>query len=379
MAKQIEQSGGSSERWTKNGVAELLRRGELIFPPAELRLCAEEVLVEMADGRRRQADGILEAEWQGRVARFVFEYKALQTPVAIDAAIAQVRSYSNALKINPLIIVPYLSEGALLLLEAEGVSGLDLNGNGILVAPEMAIRRSGEPNRYKTSQPIRNVYRGVSSLIARSFLLRSAFPSLVELQSFAQERLQGEVPTIEAKLTKGTVSKVVQVLENEKIVLRERGSMRGSLRLLNARTLMESLRSNYLKPRERQMNGKTLLSVPEVWKRLQSSGIRCVTTGNGSAGHYGLLSSSEKFSLYVDDFERAVELLEIESGPLFPNVELIEDRGDVVYFDTRKDADVLWASPLQTWLELSVGGPREREAAQVLEARFLQGKEEQLQ
>ena len=80
-------------------------------------------------------------------------WKPQQTPKAIDDAIAQVRYYSNALKINPLIIVPYLSEGALRLLKAEGVSGVDLNGNGILMAPEMAVRRSGEPDRYKTSQP----------------------------------------------------------------------------------------------------------------------------------------------------------------------------------------------------------------------------------
>ena len=375
MMAAIGKSDGSKKLWTANEVTERLRRGELTFPPVELRLCSEEVPVNTADGRRMRADGILEAEWKGRVARFVFEYKAQQTPLAIETAIAQVQYYSNTLKINPLIIVPYLSEGVLLLLEAEGVSGLDLNGNGILLSPEMALRRSGEPNRYKTSQPIRNVYRGASSLIARSFLLRSAFPSLVELQNFAQERLmRGEGFSPGAKLTKGTVSKVVQVLEEDKIAFKEEGS----LRLLNARALLESLRNNYVKPRERRVIGKTVLSFPEIWKRLQNSGIRCVTTGNGSAGYYGLLSSLEKLSLYVDDFERAVELLEIASGPLFPNIELLEERGDVVYFDTRKQADTLWASPIQTWLELSMGGPRERQAAQALEARFLQGEGERL-
>jgi hypothetical protein len=374
MITAIQKSDGSNKRWTENEVAERLRRGELLFPPAELHLCSEEVPVNTTYGRRSRADGILEAEWQGRIARFVFEYKALQTPVAIDSAIAQVRYYSNALKINPLIIVPYLSEGALCLLEAEGVSGVDLNGNGILISPEMAIRRSGEPNRYKTSQPIRNVYRGVNSLIPRSFLLRSAFPSLVELQSFAQERLmRGESFSLEAKLTKGTVSKVVQVLEEEKIVLREGGS----LRLLNARALLDGLRNSYAKPRERRMSGKTSLSFSEMWKRLQNSGIRCVTTGNGSAGHYRVLSSQEKLSLYVDDFDSAINLLEIEPGPLFPNVELLEEPGDVVYFDARKDGDTLWASPIQTWLELSPGDPREQEAAKGLETLLLQGKGEQ--
>ena len=178
----------------------------------------------------------------------------------------------------------------------------------------------------------------------------------------------------EAKLTKGTVSKVVQVLEEDKIVLKEGGS----LRLLNARALLDSLRNNYVKPRDRRVSGKTSLSFPEIWKRLQNSGIKCVTTGNGSAGYYRVLSGQERLSLYVNDFDRAIRLLEIEPGPIFPNVELIEEPGDVVYFDARKDDNTLWASPIQTWLELSLGGPLEKEAANGLEALFLQDKGEQL-
>ena len=145
MITPLEKSERSKKRWMASEIIERIRQGELTFPPVELRLCCEEMPLNTSDGRRYQADGIVEAEWQGRVARFVFQYKAQQTPLAIETAIAQVRHYSNTLKINPLIIVPYLSESALRLLESEGVSGLDLNGNGILMTPEMAIRRSGEP------------------------------------------------------------------------------------------------------------------------------------------------------------------------------------------------------------------------------------------
>lgn len=63
---------------------------------------------------------------------------------------------------------------------------------------------------------------------------------------------------------------------------------------------------------------------------------------------------------------------------LFPNLQLIEEKSDVVYFDARQEGVARWASPIQAWLELSLGGPREREAAQSLEMALLKGQEDPL-
>ena len=58
-------------------------------------------------------------------------------------------------------------------LEREGVSGLDLCGNGVVTVPgEWLVYRTGKPNLYPQSFPIKNVFRGASSLVARVFLLR---------------------------------------------------------------------------------------------------------------------------------------------------------------------------------------------------------------
>jgi hypothetical protein len=55
---------------------------------------------------------------------------------------------------------------------------------------------------------------------------------------------------------------------------------------------------------------------------------------------------------------------------LFPNVELVEDSSPVPYFDTRSEGPERWASPVQTWLELSLGEPRERVAALQLRSKL---------
>jgi hypothetical protein len=317
------------------------------------------------------ADGVLDVFWQGRSARFVFACKSLSTPKILDTAIAEARRAAQALHLNPMAIAPYLSEEALQTLEREGVSGIDLSGNGVLLAPEMAVWRSGQPNRFKCSLPLRNVYRGTSSVIARSFLLRAEFASLTELHAFAQARLmrqsRGET---QERLTKGTVSKAVHALEEEKIIMREQGA----LRLLSPRSLLERLAAKGRRASGQSMIGKTSLSATEVREKLHESGTRCVTTGLGSAARYKVLSGSERLSLYVEDMETAVQSLEVAPGVVFPNLELIEEKDEAVYFDAREAEGVLWASPVQTWLELSTAGPREREAATGLEAMLLRGE-----
>ena len=91
-------------------------------------------------------------------------------------------------------------------------------------------------------------------------------------------------------------------------------------------------------------------------------------TGLSSAGWYGVLSAAGPMSVYVGDVAAARELLEVRETRVFPTIELVEDRSDVVHFDRRVDGTLAWASPVQTWIELMKAGPREREAAAALES-----------
>ena len=353
-----------------------LQQGELNLPPATLRLVEQEPKTRFGT----RPDGVLEAQWQDSAVRFVFDYKGSSTPKALDMATAQVIRYSQDLGLSPLVIVPFLSEEHLRLLEAQSVSGLDLSGNGVLMAPGFFLWRSGSPNRFKDNQPIKNVYRGVSSLFTRCFLLRQEFSSLMELREFALSRLAiGNVTSSEGtKLVKSTASKVVQTLEEEQIVSREADK----LRLTDPKRLLRRLRENYNPSRGARMEGKTALPREEIWRRLRNTAspmaLRAGTTGLGSAGRYGVLSGPERISLYVTDLSEAADLLEVRATRAFSNIDLIEETEDLVYFDARENDPLLWASPIQTWLELATGGPREQDAAQMLEAALIGGRAEEM-
>jgi hypothetical protein len=207
--------------------------------------------------------------------------------------------------------------------------------------------------------------------LTRAFLLKTEFPSLTALRAFVLERfLPANGISTEQQLAKGTVSKVVQTLEEERIVLRNEAGVR----LISPALLLENLRLNYVRPRGRRIEGKMSIAFPEACALLQEAGVRAVVTGSGSAGRYGLLSGPAKLSLHVDDFEKAETRLQITPGRVFPNIELVEETDDLVYFDARSEETIRWASPLQTYLELSHSGPREKEAAQTLEFLLLKGE-----
>ena len=354
--------------WSEAELQERLKKGDLRFPPATLQLLP--ALTPSGGTTGVDVESTLEVLWQGKRERFVFIYKPQSTPKTLATAIAQAQRSERSFGPRPLVIVPYLPEAALRLLEAESVSGLDLSGNGIVLAAGFALRRSGEPNRFKEASSLRNIYRGNSSLLTRCFLLRAQYASLNELRTFALERFRRGENSGVSQLTKGTVSKVTQILEEENIVARTKEGMR----LIDPDTLVERLKTHYRKPQSARLEGKMSLNTQEAWTRLARQPFRAVVSGEGSAGHYRVLSGQDKWTVYVEDLECARQCLEITPTPLFPNVELIEETSDMVYFDARSEGSILWSSPVQTWLELAHSGPRERAAADVLETILRKGE-----
>ncbi len=345
--------------WSEYELLERLKRKEFNFPSVEMRLVETPTKNALA-----RVDGVLDITWQQQKCRFLFEYKMQSTPKSLETAMAQVQRYAKEFSLSPMVIVPYLPEKSIRLLEAEGISGIDLSGNGIILAPNFAVQRSGQPNRFKESAAIRNIFWGNSSLLARCFLLQPEYSSLNQLREFALRRFHGARENRESILTKGTVSKVTRALEEENIITR----MKKGLKLTDSRALLERLKSNYRKSSGKRLEGKMSFNNQEAWEKLSRDTFRAVVNGDRSAAHYRVLSGQDKLTLYVDDLERAGQSLEVTPGALFPNVELIEEKNDIFYFDARLEGKTLWASPIQTWIELSLSGPREREAAEQLEA-----------
>jgi len=340
--------------------------------PGRLRLIAS-----LPGGRDRGADALVEVGWDDRKDVFAVELKASSQPLILRGAIEQAERAARDMGLRPLVLIPYLSDESLRLLESRGVSGLDLGGNAVIIGSAFRIWRSGAPNRFTESRPLQNPYQGDSSILTRCFLLRPTFESLRNLREFALARIVDRIDEPSEPLQLGTASKVVQALADDVIVVKGRDT----IQLVDGARLISNMERRYRRLPTRTLVGRTPFKPDEVWTRLsewsREEGGRYVATGSGSATHYGVLFAGDRQSIYVDDLERVRNLLEVRPGPAFANVELVEDRKRLVYFDARGDGPARWASPTQTWLELAQGGPREQEAAETLKRQILHPTEDE--
>jgi len=90
--------------------------------------------------------------------------------------------------------------------------------------------------------------------------------------------------------------------------------------------------------------------------------MRVVLTGASSIESYAVMAREPMQSFYCTDINKAVASLggDVRETDRFANVTLLETQDDFVYFDRRPG---MVASPIQCYLELVNGEPREQETA----------------
>lgn len=67
-------------------------------------------------------------------------------------------------------------------LEKDGISGIDLCGNGVVISKgTFFVFRSGGKNRFTSSAPIKNIYRKNSSMVGRVFLVRATYETVQDV------------------------------------------------------------------------------------------------------------------------------------------------------------------------------------------------------
>lgn len=346
-----------------------LKSGHLSFSPFVLRV---EWLADAGVG----LDGLLHVRWDphGLELPFAFQVKTRWSSLALQQFAQRVRTWGPAPRApRPMVILPYLSETHLTKLQEHGLSGLDLCGNGLLLdPPRLFVLRMGGKSRFPTASATPSIYQSqnISSLIARIFLLEPHFFGASAVLGACRERMM-RLAHAQPPLSLPTVSKSLTQLEHDLVIAR-RGRMRT---LTDPVRLLEGLERSFQPPITTGTHlGKTDLSTAAIWSALRGldPGIRVVATGRGSATRYTGLAGPERLQLYVSDLPRAREALHSRETVAFPNVELLETTDEVVYFDAREDSAALWASPLQTYLELSRASPRERDVAGDLRKRLIQ-------
>ena len=346
---------------TEAEVLASLRKGTLSFPPFSL------TLREWRQGQ--QQDRVLELGWNEQSRSFDIEYRPVSTPAMVKAAAERVQSLSRPPLLWPMVLFPYLPEDRLEELEREGISGLDLCGNGVVIVPgEWLVRRTGKPNLYPQSFPIKNVFRGTSSLVSRVFLARRTYGAVGEIQE--------EITRRGGTVALSTVSKALARLEEELIV----GRQSGEIRLLQPEKLLQRLAENYRPPEVRRRFAGKCSTPPQILLMTQADWaaqerISIAVTGVSSARLFAATALEETVSAYCSDIEAVLAALErrglsVREQDRFPDLELLETSDDFVYFDrwVKKETDLPWASPVQAYLELATGGKREQEAAERVKA-----------
>jgi hypothetical protein len=345
---------------TEKDILKALRDGKIQLPPLAVRLVEAEP-TKAANRDSRPPDAQIEVLWDRRRWKFLVECKSDSSPKTFQSAVTAAQAFTTTSNRNPLIILPYLSSEAIARLDELGVSGLDLCGNGIVtVSGELLVVRSGQPNRFPRSEPIRNVYRGDSSYVGRAFLGKPIYQAVGEIVSTVQNK--------GGSISFATVSKVLKTLEADLIVERSKDK----IELIQPEKLLEQLAANYRPPKViERFVGKIDAVEREIPNLLADAakriGSELLITGSASAARYSVLAREPMVAAYCDASPTEIlnaSGIRFEETDRFPNIDLTYTNDRLPFFEPAPQDGVQYASAVQVYLELTAGDKRQRESAE---------------
>jgi hypothetical protein len=331
--------------------------GQLQSPPLDVRL--------VALGKSRGEDAVIDIYWRDQSCRYVVELKRDAKPRTLQIAREEVKQWAQRSGQGlPMVVAPYLTSKKLDELLNQGVSAMDFCGNAAIEAPgRFLFYKTGNPNRYPDSAPIRSAYQGDGSLVARVLLLIREVQAISDIRTAIIER--------GGSLTLSAVSKVLQRLDADLVIERPN---RSNLRVIQPERILEGLLDAYQPPRiASTWTGKVDTAIADLLARMASrfndGGV--VRTGVSSASDYAAWASEPINSFYCRQPPPA--LLENLKLPFketraFPNLRFIQTDDQRVYFDRRRN---LSASPIQSWLEMASGDKRQKEVAEQIRELIL--------
>ncbi len=353
---------------TENEMLEQLREGKVSLPPLLIR----PMKYNLEAGNNSRPDALVEIRWDRNKAGFIVECRSLSTPKAFRDGLNRLKASSLPKGYSPLLFVPFLSEQQLMELEKEGISGMDLCGNGIVIAKgSFLVFRSGGKNRFTSSAPIKNVYRKNSSMVGRVFLARPSYPTVRDVLGEINQRNPMVKDWKKKPMSFATVSKALKTLEEDLIIDRE-----NTIRLLQPEKLLQKLTENRVPP---NIKTKVRLKVSEknetltelLKKASENLGLPLMCTGTSSVERYAVMQRGDLLSVYCPRLDTLLEKVKGSATDRFPNLELLETGDETIYFDRRYDGEFWWASPVQVYLELMAGDKRDQETAEQVKTFIL--------
>jgi hypothetical protein len=269
----------------------------------------------------------------------------------------------------PLFVAPYIGTKQAKILADKGISWIDLSGNmSIRVSNRIYIERTGKPNRFPDTAPIKKIFQGTSSLVSRALLLRpEGFSTLYEIVDFINAR--------NAKITLSTVSKVLKILDEELIINRGKSL----IFIADQEKLLERLAQGYKNSTERRRRN-TYRFVIEGIEQL-SDRMTALCKDYLACGFYAAqiksLAVTDQKTIFVKDieqFRRKAEKKWVSVTPdsEYGNVIITETNDPGVWFNADYQITVSVVDDIELYLEMMVDTPRGPKIAEQLKRRILQ-------
>jgi len=359
-------------RLTEKEVVQYLKRAKDQYTPLKINCLEEEFSLQLGL-RGYRADTLIGLSIQdGPAFEALVEIATVTTPKNILDKIGRLTDYINKDErpnVIPMIVAPYIGSKQAKILADKGISWIDLSGNMyVRVSNRVYIERTGKPNRFPDTAPIKKIFQGTSSLVSRALLLKpESFSTLYEMVDFINNR--------NAKITSSTVSKVLKSLEEDLLI--NKGESRISV--VYPEKLLERLAEGSRNSTERKRRN-TYRFVIENIQQL-SPGLVGECKDYLACGFYAAqikgLAVTDKMTIFVKDIERFRRKAEEKSVSItadaeFGNVIITETNDPGVWFnpDWRQIDSVV--DDIELYLEMMVDTPRGPQIAEQLKRRILQ-------
>lgn len=300
------------------------------------------------------------------------EIAPVPTPENILKKARQFADYfAKAKKTNrvPLVIAPYIGAKQAKILADRDISWIDLSGNmSVRVSNRIYIERTGKPNRFPDSAPIKKIFQGTSSLVSRALLLKpEGFSSLYEIADFIIAR--------NGNIRLPTVSKVLKVLDEELLINRRKSLVT----VADPQKLLDRLAEGYKNSTERRRRNTYRFAIRDIQQL--SSGVTSECRDYLACGFYAAqikgLALTDKITIFVkdaDQFRRkaAEKLVSITPDAEFGNLIITETSDPGVWFNPKWQVIDSVVDDIELYLEMTVDTPRGPKIAEQLEQHILQ-------
>jgi DNA-binding transcriptional ArsR family regulator len=360
-------------RLTEEQVIQRLKGSADQYAPLIIESLEKQVPLQMGF-RRDQADAVIDFSIKdGPCFKAIAGIACVSSPKSIQTKSRELVDYIskyNSQNVVPLVIAPYIGMKQAKILEDNGISWLDLSGNmSIRVSNRVYIERTGKPNRFPDTAPIKKIFQGTSSLVSRALLLKpEGFSSLYEMVDFINNR--------NAKITLSTVSKVLKSLEEDLLVTKSKKL----IYVMNAEKLLERLKEGYINSTERKA-GETYRFATDKPDAMFFAFNEMLSIDYVACGFYAAqikgLAVTDKITIFVRSMAsvtRAAVRNQIQITPdaEFGNVSITESSDPGVWFNADIKPRSAVVDDIELYLEMMADTPRGPKIAEQLKRRILQ-------